>query len=478
MRNLLSIARKEIKIALRERLVVSLGIIILLLLGVALYGGYLSYRQQSRIITEKQEEKRKEWLGQGDKHPHIAAHYGTFVFKPKTILSVFDFGLDTYTGTSIYLEAHYQHEFMFRPAQDHSSMIRFGELSAALVLYVLLPLLIIFLAFSSYTKEKETGTLRLLLSQGASYSSITWGKVLAYSILLIVILAPYIAGMFILSSRGLSSAVVPDVAVRTVLLVLIYALYIFIFLSLSVWVSLKSATGRNALLTLLACWILLVILTPKAVANLSESFYTLPSMRAFKEGIQKDIRDGIDGETPGPVRRARLEKEYLTRYGVDSLHQLPFNFEGVSMQAGEEYGNMVYDIHWEKLRAIFHRQNSMGSIASIFNPYLAIQHLSMALSATDLYTAIDFEDKVEAYRRELVRKMNNDMAQNSRYGEFYEYKATRELWDEIEDFSYVTPSAFEILRYYKLEMISIVGWTTFVVLLLHYSNRKSKPIHG
>ncbi|ELR69403.1 hypothetical protein C900_05093 [Fulvivirga imtechensis AK7] len=478
MRDLFSIARKEIIIALRERLVVSLGIIILLLLGVALYAGYLSYSQQSRIIAEKQQEKRQEWLGQGDKHPHIAAHYGTFVFKPKTILSVFDFGLDTYTGTSIYLEAHHQHEFMFRPAQDHSSMIRFGELSAALVLHVLLPLLIIFLAFSSFTKEKETGTLKLLLSQGVSYATITWGKVLAYGVALVVILAPYIAGMFILATFSVSSSFIPDVALRTILLVVVYMLYIFIFLSLAVWVSLRSATGRNALLTLLACWIFLVILMPKTVANLSESFHTLPSMRAFKEAIQNDIRDGVDGQTPRSVRRGKLEKEYLQKYQVDSVHQLPFNFEGVSMQAGEEYGNMVYDIHWKKLRDIFHRQNRMGSIASIFNPYLAVQHLSMALSATDMHTAIDFEDKVETYRRELVRKMNNDMAQNSRYGEFYEYKASIDLWNEVEDFSYVVPSAFEILQYYKLEMISIVGWSILIILLLNYSNRKSKPIHG
>jgi len=164
MQPLIIIAKKEIKITLRERLVVSLGLIITVLLSVALYTGYLAYSQQQTTIAQKQQQKREEWLSQGDKHPHIAAHYGTFVFKIKTALSLFDFGLDTYTGTSIYLEAHHQHGFMFRPAQDYTSMIRFGQLSAALVLQLLLPLLIIFLAFASFTRERESGTVGILLS--------------------------------------------------------------------------------------------------------------------------------------------------------------------------------------------------------------------------------------------------------------------------------------------------------------------------
>lgn len=478
MRQVLLIAQKEIKVALREKLVVSLGAVTLLLLGVALYAGYVSYRQQQEIITETQAEKRKEWLNQGDKHPHIAAHYGTFVFKSKTVLSLFDFGLDAYTGTSVYLEAHYQHGFMFRPAQDHTSMIRFGELSAALVLQVLVPLLIIFLAFGAFTRERESGTLKLLMSQGISFRILTWGKIVAYGIILAVVLLPFVAGIFILSVSGIRQEVIPDVAFRALLLVLIYSVYLWLFISFSVWISLRSATGRNALLTLLACWMFFAVLMPKTVANLSESFYSLPSMREFRARIQEDKRNGLDGKTPRSVRMARLEKAYLEKYRVDSVQQLPFNFEGVSMQAGEEHGNKVYDHHLGKLRETFHRQNRLSSIASLFNPYLAVQHLSMALSGTDMHTFIHFEEEVEGYRRELVRKMNNDMAENSRYGEFYGYKAQSDLWQEIDDFTYQTPTAPVLLQLYHLEILSLLFWMMSVFVLLNYSNRKMKPLHG
>lgn len=477
MKSLLLIAKKEIRIAFRERLIVSLGTIIILLLCISLYAGYISYKQQKEIITRTQEKKREEWLSQGDKHPHIAAHYGTFVFKPKTILSLFDFGLDAYTGTSIYLEAHHQHEFMFRPAQDHGSMIRFGELSASLVLQILLPLLIIFMAFSSYSRERESGTLKLLMSQGVSSHSITWGKVLAYSLMLLLIFLPFFIGLLVLAGLSQGSGSISDVTLRFLLLAAIYGSYLFMIVSISVWVSMRSATGRNALLTLLTCWTFFAILMPKTVANFSESLYPLPSMREFKAQIEEGKLNGLDGKTPRSVRIKNLEKEYLEKYQVDAVDQLPFNFEGVSMQAGEDYGNQVYDHHFDELHVIFSNQNKLGSIASLFNPFIATQHLSMALSGTDTFTFNHFEQSVETYRRDLIRRMNQDMAESSKYGEFYEYKAGSDLWQEIEDFTYQSPTASEVLKPYILEVVSVFVWLLLSVLLLNTSSKKLKPIH-
>jgi ABC-2 type transport system permease protein len=478
MQPLLLLIKKEIKLALREQLVVSLGAIIILLLGLALYAGYVSYQQQQKVIAETQAEKREEWLGQGDKHPHIAAHYGTFAFKPKTPLSLFDFGLDAYTGTSVYLEAHYQHEFMFRPAQEHSSMIRFGELSAALVLQLLLPLLIIFLTFSSFTREREGGTLKLLLGQGVSLRTLIWGKILAYNIMLAAMLAPFLIGTLLFSGAVDQYEVVPDVAERWLLLALLYGLYIWLAVSISVWVSLRASSGRNAMLTLLSFWIFFTLLMPKTLTNISASLHPLPSMRIFKAQIQEDINKGLDGQTPRSVRMARLEEEYLTRYGVDSVQQLPINFEGVRMQAGEAYGNKVYDHHQAQLHELFHRQNRISSMASLINPFLAVKHLSMALSGTDLHTFLHFGAAAEDYRRSLVEQMNRDMAENSQYGAFYDYKASDDLWEEIADFAYRSPAAGELLRHYRLEVAALLLWVTAVTILLIFYLPKARLTHG
>ncbi len=476
MNEVLLIAKKEIQIALRKRLIVALAVVIVGLLGVALYTGYVAYKQQKNIIEHAQKENRTKWLEQGDKHPHIAAHYGTFVFKPKTILSLFDFGLDTYTGTSIYLEAHYQHEFMFRPAQSHSSVIRFGELSVAMVFQILIPLLIIFLAFTAFTEERENETLRLLLSQGVLYGTIVKGKLVAYSIILFVIVAPFFVIYFMLSMVITNSGSITDIGLRIGFLIVMYMLYLLIFMTFSVWVSMRSSSSKNALLTLLTCWILFTIIIPKTTANLGESLYPLPSMKMYKEAIQKDVRLGVDGKTTKKDRQEQLKNEYLKRYKVDSLHKLPLNFEGIRMQSGEEYGDRIYDIHWERLIRIFDNQNRVSSLSSIVNPYLAIRNISMGLAATDLNTSIHFQKITENYRRALIRKMNLDMAKNSKYGEFYEYKADKNLWKTVEDFQYKTVSVFETLQLYLIELLSLCCWGLVIAILIAYSSRKKRPV--
>jgi len=457
---------KELRLAIRERLVLGMGAIILVLLGVSLWSSFQSFQEQQAAITEEQERKRTEWLSQGDKHPHVAAHFGTYVFKPKSALGIFDSGLDAYTGTSIYLEAHYQHGFMFRPAQDKGAMIRFGELTMAMALQVLMPLLIIILAFKSITQERESGTLRLMAAQGASIKSIVWGKVVAYSVLILVLLLPILliitGGIAVLNPSDLFSFSLW----RLVFLMVVYAIYLFLFIAFSIYISLYSKTSRNALLKLLVFWILLTVLLPKTVANFGRTAYKIPSMHTFKENIKADMDSGLDGKTPRSLRMARLKKEYLETYKVDSVQKLPFNFDGVSMQAGEEYGNQVYDVHWQRLGSIFKAQNTLFTYSSFVDPFIAVQRLSMAFAGTDMFTAMHFENEVEQYRRELVKKMNDDMTQNSRYGEFYEYKVGAALWETIDEFNYTMPTKSKVLYTYRWELIGLTGWLFFSIALL------------
>lgn len=478
MAQVLKIAKKEIKTIFREKIIIGLSIMIFLLLGVAITAGYLSYQQQRDQKTHAQQEKREQWLNQGEKHPHIAAHFGTFIFKPKTFLSFLDFGLDAYTGTSVYLEAHFQHEFMFRPAQSYNTMIRFGELSAALVLQILVPLLIIFLCFSSFTKEKEDGTLKLLISQGVSFKTIAWGKITAIYLIISFILIPVLGafGFYIWHVQDQYASL--DLIVRILLLIGSYAVYIFLFIGLGIVISAHAYSSRNALLALLTFWIVFTIIIPKTAANLGKSIYPLPSMKVYKEAIAHDVKQGLDGKSTRDVRLASLKDKYLEKYGVDSVHHLPINFEGISMQAGEDYGNKVYDVHWGRLTNTVQRQNRISAYLSLINPYLAVRNISMGLAATDFHTTTDFQRKVEAYRREFVERMNMDMAKNSKYGEFYEYKSGADLWKEIKDFSYFEPSWKASLKEYQIEAFSLFLWLCLIICLIHFSVNNVKLIRN
>ena len=112
--------------------------IMILLLLTAMMAGYQKYSAAVRIQQAAQGGSNEQWLDQGDKNPHSAAHYGNYAFKPAGPLSYFDNGISNFTGTAVFMEAHRQNFAIGRPASDQSSIARFGDLSGAMILQLLL----------------------------------------------------------------------------------------------------------------------------------------------------------------------------------------------------------------------------------------------------------------------------------------------------------------------------------------------------
>jgi ABC-2 type transport system permease protein len=451
--------KKEMLIALRSWQIQIASLIIILLLIVAGVSGYQNYTTQQSQIKVAQHEKRDQWLNQGNKHPHIASHFGTFVFKPKTALSFFDFGIDAYTGAFIYLEAHYQHDFMFRQAQDYSAMIRFGELSISLVLQLLIPLLIIFLCFATFTEERNQGTLKILISQGVCFRKIVWSKIATYTIFVFALLIP---AVFLLMSALLFKPqfeFTSDILLRCTLLTLCYALYFFIFICLSIWVSSWAYSSGNALLLLLFLWVLLSIVIPKFIANQATKAYQLPSKANFEVTIKSDLDNKLKRELSKDKLIIDFTQQLFRQYKVNRIADLPFNYEAACAQVYEDFSNEVHDRHATKLTQNMINQNKLSSYASVLNPFLAIRNLSMAMCGTDFYTYVDFQNAAESYRRKMVRQLNLDYRDHSKTGEFYEYKAGKKLWVALEDFNYQIPKGLDGLRNYWIELFSLFFWT-------------------
>lgn len=452
---IVKIASKELVTIYRSKVILLTAGIILLLLLAAAWGGYRNYITVKEIREAAKREKRQQWLNQDPKHPHIAAHFGTFAYKPKTWLSMLDAGLDNYAGAYAYLEPHRQNDFVFKPAEGHGAAIRFGQLTVALVLQLLVPLLIIFMGFASITQERDNGTLKLLFSSGVPLYKIAAGKVLGlFTALLLILLPALLLTVAFFAFRAPAAG--SDWWLRTALLLGVYSIYFLLFTLLTVFVSAISKTGGNALLTLLSCWIIGCILVPKAAANMGSDRYPLPSQYAFREAIQKDIAQGIDGHNTKDERARQLEENLLKQYQVSKVSELPFNFEGYVMQAGEEYSSRVYDKYFHQLQQTLVKQDRFCRLAGLFDPYLSVQGISMGLAATDIYTHIDFQQKTEAYRRKFVQQMNEDMMLHSKLGD-WNYKASRSLYESVPDFQYTQLPVAKVLSLYSTELMALAA---------------------
>ena len=105
--------------------------------------------------------------------------------------------------------------------------------------------------------------------------------------------------------------------------------------------------------------------------------------------MKEDRSKGIDGHNPRDERRSKLEKEYLVKYKVDSLSQLPINFDGIVMQADEEYGNQVWDKHFGNNYLIYQKQKKLYQLSGLLNPFSSLQNLSMGFCGSDMIHHLD-----------------------------------------------------------------------------------------
>lgn len=451
------IAKKEFTQTLRDKRFWVVAALVWGLLLTASVVGYINYQKIQAERNNASQSADDLWQNQGDKNPHSAAHYGSFAYRPKSPLSFVDFGTDSYTGMSVRLEAHKQNDAVFSAAQESSSLLRFGELTLAFVLQVLMPLLIIFLCFNTFTQEKEAKTLQILLSQGVSMRQIASGKIKGFSSIIAILVVPFLVVASILLVIALDSSFSWAWLVRIGLLMLSYLAYTLIFVLLAIGISAKATNSRASLLSLLVIWIFACVIIPKATVNIASNVYPVPTGFDFNKAIQEDEAKGIDGHNAEDVRAKVLEKQILAKYKVDSISQLPVNFDAIQMQEGEKYTSMVYQKHFKNLQETYNSQNKVSEVAGLLNPFLAIRQVSMVLSGSDYVTHANFQEQAETYRFKLVELLNNYMRDNSKTGDWH-FTVNKNVWSKLPEFKYVEPSFIGLLSKNWLSFLSLGLW--------------------
>lgn len=455
---IIKIARKEMTEIWRDGRFRWSGFIVFALLLIALAVGWKNYTTVKREHDAANAESRQTWENQGKRNPHSAAHFGVYAFKPKTPMSLVDSGLDSYTGTNIWVEAHYQNPSRGRPIEDATALQRFGELTAAGVLLLLLPLLIIFLGFDAFAGERERGTLRQTLSIGVKRNHLVLGKLLGLLAALAVLLVPAtIAGVLALALATSNDLLLSSLP-RFALLGLSYLLYCTAFAGVALAVSALAAMARLALVVLIGFWIFSSLVVPRLANDLAERLYPEPSSQQFWAAVDRDLKEGIDGHDPANNRTKALEEKLLQQYGVAKKEDLPINFNGIALNAGEEYAAQVFDKHWSRVWDTYYSQQKVHQAFGIAAPFMSTRSLSMGFAGTDLAHYEDFTAVVEQYRRDLNRMLNMDFAENSATKEGYNYFVDREVWERSPDFAYRQPSAAWALSNRIWDLLILFAW--------------------
>lgn len=461
--NVYLIARNEFISSVRNRALPLFGVLLAALLVAAGLIGWRNYETLNDQRARYQQVVREQWTGQPDRHPHRVAHYGYLAFRPKAPLSFFDFGIDSYAGTTIFLEAHRQNTVNFSEARHSSGMLRFGELSMATALQLLVPLVIFFLGFAAVTQERENGTLPLLLCQGVSWQWLLLGKIVGLLSVVALLLIP----MTLLCACALwltaDFTVSGDLAARLLLLAAGYGIYFAVCVALAVMISALHRTSRGSLMTLVGMWILLWVVVPRALPAAGAALYPTPSKAEFDARLEEEVRQHGDSHNPNDPHFAALRQQYLIQYGARDVKELPVNFGGVVMREAEKVSTEVFKERYEQLLDIFNKQNRLTEWAGLLNPYLAIRGFSAALSGSDFAHYTDFQWQAETHRYDFVQQLNELHAHEIKFADDRTQRVSHERWAEFPPFNYCVPGVRWALRSQLIAVVALPCWLLLVV---------------
>ncbi len=470
---LTSVIGKEVREVARDGRLRLLGVIVVVLALAALAFGAQQTQRAQDARERAAQAAQKQWEGQGDKNPHVAAHYGTHLFAPTSVATALDPGVSAYLGRSVKVEAHKRNLAEHSSAEDGG--LRIGQFSVAAVLLLLVPLLIIALGYGSWSLERERGTLRQLLSTGVNRSTLMWGKAAALTLVIAALMVP--AGLVIVGVLWALGGGDGHTLLRLGLTAAGYGTYFGVFGGLTLYASAAARSSRGALVAMVGVWGLFCLIVPRVATEIAEVARPLPSASQVSADIERDLRKGLDGVSdPDKIIDARI-KELMAEEGLVNTGLLVDDayLTGFELQAEAEWEDSIYDHHTEALEAAIADQEAAVAWASVASPYVAMRSLSAGLSGTDYAHHRHFTDAAERWRKALVTQLNSDFASNAG-AKGWDYQADEKLWEKAPPFAYAEPGIDFALRTHWRSLLGLGLWWVLAVVLAIASARRARVV--
>ncbi len=404
------IALKEI----REN-ILSLRFMLLLLLAVvfipsSLYTNYRAYlsrlSDQQQIVKNNNEYLRKLRTTQ----IFTAPNFTIDVYWPPAPTSVFAAGFE---------ESHPRHLVVGKqsveygaPVDVQSSMSLFGGVDYLFVVQFIFSLFAVLLSFDSITREKESGTLRTMLSNSLGRAALATGKLFGgYITLAIPLVTAFLLGILILAISGFS-VFSGDFLARTGWILASSLLFVAVFFLLGLLVSSLTTSTYSALVFSLAVWLVAVMILPRTASLAAQLWHPVKSRQvAWLEKMS--AANSIDLERGRALQRAADtswvgDKEGNKRPGENWDKQR----NEISIPYEERAAQAVRQIE-EDYRHRKDEQQRLGLSLARLSPAGAFASFTTEMADTGVRAETRFLTQAEQYRgmlqKELFSKFYRDV---------------------------------------------------------------------
>ena len=390
---------KELKSILQSpKFVATFGVCSLLIL-LSVFIGINEYHS-----SVAQYETATSWVNQQTSEATSFRNLPTKVYRQPNPMQIFVSGVNFDIGRLSQISANEDVKLERSAYSDDPLFAVFRFIDFGFIVQVVLSLFAIVFTYDAINGERESGTLKLVLSNPIGRGQYLFAKLAgAWLGLTIPLLIPILIGLLMLIVFN-----VPMVAsdwMKLVALIAVSILYITFFIALGLLVSSLTRQSSVSFLLLLVIWITLVLIIPRGAVMAAGQLVNVPTVAEMES--QKDrFRSDRQGEL-SEARSLGFQRRMAPARGLPEAERRAF-FESTIASYEEEMNALRAEMELtieqnnarlnENLRNAKMEQERLAFLLSRASPASAYKLTSMNLGGTNTSMKNRYVDQMLAYR--------------------------------------------------------------------------------
>lgn len=400
-----TLIRKEIlESLLSAKFIVTFLVVTALTLS-GLIIGSRNFNEQIGDVERQQDLNRRMLSSQFDWV--TAGFVGVFETKRPYVLSIFDGGVENSLGRQANIST-------FRDSRLDESrntvspiLAVFGDVDISFVVRIVLSLFAVMLSFNAVCGERESGTLKLSLSNPVPRYKILLAKVVGgLSVLAGAFIVPMLLGLLYMQvfQPGIMALFTGTTWLRLMLIFVIYLLFLSVIFAVGLFVSAVSHGSSTSFIFMLMFWILFITILPGISMTAAERLRPSESYATIQAKAVREINQ----------KRSVLLNEFL-RTWMQSLADGSFSRKRADFASRlTNMGQEVLDRYNRDYDLGQNAQISLArNIARLLSPTSAMSFSVQQLAGSGWDRQQEYLNQLRKFRHDFVGYINEEIEKES-----------------------------------------------------------------
>lgn len=419
-------------------------------------------------------------------HQMYRQHYGKVTdmynpeahgYRPPSALSIFAVGLEHFMPDKVITSRSGLFRTAKDPGIDNPESLLFGKADLLFNVSFVISLAALILAFNSISGDKETGTLRQMISNSVPRGQILLAKIVGnYVTLLMPFVISLIIALIILDASPDISILSSNLWPAFLIIVLVTLLFILAMVTLGIYISTLTHSSMTSIVALLFVWVILVLGVPKVSPMVAQIIYPIESRNVIalrKQIVTKDIEEEFK------LKRKELFDKCRTAFGVPlggGISNVPGS--QADKKAYAQYDREMPSLNEERQRHIADAikkieqdyrnkrnvQASIGMKLSRISPVSCYTYLVSGLSGTGVAEPDNFNKNAQRYQDEVKKAIYDNIVIKTYGGA---NQGTASTFETVEGFDRGRAS-FPDMKYQYTPLAEALqaGWVDILLLFL------------